>query len=338
VPQVFYNKEAGTKKITTETGAGQWGSALAFAGQHFGVEIEVYQVRASYDQKPYRRAYMETMGAKCYPSPSDRTETGKSFLAKDPKSPGSLGIAISEAVECAATAEDTKYALGSVLNHVLMHQTVTGLEAIKQMKMAGEYPDVLVGCTGGGSNFAGLCFPFVGQKFRGEAPKKFRVVACEPASCPSLTKGKYVYDFGDSAYKTPLIKSHTLGHSFMPPPTHAGGLRYHAMAPLISHLQEIGELEAVAIAQTECFDAGSLFAKTEGILPAPEANHAIAAAAREAMKPENAGKVILFNLCGHGHFDMTAWQAYKEGRLVDYAYPESEVAMALAGVPPVPEN
>lgn len=338
VPQAYYNKESGTKKIITETGAGQWGSSLAFAGQHFGIEVEVYQVRASYDQKPYRRAYMETMGTKCYASPSDRTEIGKSILAKDPNSPGSLGIAISEAVECAAGVEENKYALGSVLNHVLMHQTVTGQEAIKQMQMAGEYPDVLVGCTGGGSNFAGLCFPFIGQKFRGEAKKSFRVVAAEPASCPSLTKGKYAYDFGDTGQMTPLIKSHTLGHSFMPPPTHAGGLRYHAMAPLISHLQEIGELEAIALPQKECFEMGELFAKTEGILPAPEANHAIAAAAREAMKPENAGQVILFNLCGHGHFDMTAWQAYSSGNLKDYDYPEAEVAMALAGIPPVPDN
>merc|ERR1719199_1432089 len=256
VPQAYYNKESGTKKIVTETGAGQWGSSLAFAGQHFGIEIEVYQVRASYDQKPYRRAYMETMGTKCYPSPSDRTEVGKGILKKDPKSPGSLGIAISEAVECAAGVEENKYALGSVLNHVLMHQTVTGLEAIKQMQMAGEYPDVLVGCTGGGSNFAGLCFPFIGQKFRGEASKPFRVVASEPASCPSLTKGKYAYDFGDTGQMTPLIKSHTLGHTFMPPESHSGGLRYHGMAPLISHLKELGYLEAVAIEQKEAFDMG----------------------------------------------------------------------------------
>merc|ERR1719265_234533 len=281
---------------------------------------------------------METWGAKCYPSPSNRTEVGKQILKKDPKSPGSLGIAISEAVECAAGVEENKYALGSVLNHVLMHQTVTGQEAIMQMKMAGEYPDVVIGCTGGGSNFAGLCFPFLGQKFRKEAKKNFRVVAVEPASCPSLTKGKYAYDFGDTAQMTPLIKSHTLGHTFMPPPTHAGGLRYHAMAPLISHLQELGELEAVAVPQKECFEMGSLFAKTEGILPAPEANHAIAAAVREAKKPENDGKVILFNLCGHGHFDMTAWEAYTQGNLKDYDYPESEVAMALAGIPPVPDN
>lgn len=337
VPQAYYNKEAGTKKITTETGAGQWGCALAFAGQHFGVPVEVYQVKVSYEQKPYRRALMETYGASCYPSPSPRTQVGKSILEKTPDSPGSLGIAISEAVECAATSEDTKYALGSVLNHVLMHQTVTGQEAIEQMAMVGEYPDVLVGCTGGGSNFAGLCFPFIGQKFRKEAKKEFKVVAVEPASCPSLTKGKYAYDFGDTGQMTPLIKSHTLGHTFMPPPAHAGGLRYHAMAPLISHLKEIGELEADSVSQKEAFEAGSLFAKTEGILPAPEANHAIAQAVREAKKA-SPGQVILFNLCGHGHFDMTAWTAFNEGRLVDHAYPESEIAMALAGIPMVQES
>lgn len=336
VPQAYYNKMAGTKKIITETGAGQWGSSLAFAGQHFGIPVEVYQVRVSYDQKPYRRALMETWGATCYASPSDRTECGKKILEKDPNSPGSLGIAISEAIEAAAPVPENKYALGSVLNHVLMHQTVTGLEAIQQMEMAGDYPDVLVGCTGGGSNFGGLCFPFIGQKFRGEAKKKFRCVAVEPASCPSLTKGKYVYDFGDTAQMTPLIKSHTLGHTFMPPPAHSGGLRYHAMAPLISHLKEIGELEAEAIGQIECFEAGSLFAKTEGILPAPEANHAIAGAIREAKKARE-GEVILFNLCGHGHFDMAAWTAYNSGTLVDHEYPEAEVAMALAGIPLIPE-
>jgi len=231
--------------------------------------------------------------------------------------------------------EENKYALGSVLNHVLMHQTVTGLEAIEQMQMAGEYPDVLVGCTGGGSNFAGLCFPFLGQKFRKEAQKSFRVIAVEPASCPSLTKGKYAYDFGDTAGMTPLIKSHTLGHTFVPPATHAGGLRYHAMAPLISHLCELGELEAIALPQKEAFEAGSLFARTEGILPAPEANHAIAGAIRAAREAQE-GQVVLFNLCGHGHFDMTAWTAFNEGRLVDHDYPEGEIAMALAGLPSVP--
>lgn len=334
VPQAYYNKEAGTKKLTTETGAGQWGCSLAFAGQHFGIPVEVFQVKVSYEQKPYRRALMETYGATCVPSPSTKTKAGAAILAKDPSSPGSLGIAISEAVECAAGDEDTKYALGSVLNHVLMHQTVTGLEALEQMAIAGEYPDVLVGCTGGGSNFAGLCFPFVGQKLRGEAPKKFRVLAVEPESCPSLTKGSYAYDFGDTAQMTPLIKSHTLGHTFVPPPAHAGGLRYHAMAPLISHLKELGELEAEAVSQVEAFEAGALFSKTEGILPAPEANHAIAGAIREAKKAKE-GEVILFNLCGHGHFDMTAWTAFNEGKLKDYEYPEGEIAMALAGIPPI---
>jgi len=337
VPQAYYNKIEGTKLLTTETGAGQWGCSLAFAGKHFDIPVEIYQVKVSYEQKPYRRAFMETFGAKCYPSPSDRTKAGRDVLAKDPKSPGSLGIAISEAVECAATSEDTKYALGSVLNHVLMHQTVTGLEAIEQMALAGEYPDVLVGCTGGGSNFGGLCFPFLGQKFRKEAKKNFRVLAVEPASCPSLTKGKYAYDFGDTGQMTPLIKSHTLGHTFMPPPAHAGGLRYHAMAPLISHLHELGFLEAESVAQIEAFEAGALFAKTEGILPAPEANHAIAGAIREAKKAKD-GEVILFNLCGHGHFDMTAWTAFNEGKLVDHAYPEAEIAMALSCIPTIPEN
>jgi tryptophan synthase beta chain len=337
VPQVYYNKEAGVKRITTETGAGQWGSALSFAGAHFGVDIEVYQVRVSYDAKPYRRAFMETFGAKCYPSPSDRTNAGRAVLEKDPNSPGSLGIAISEAVECAATDENTKYALGSVLNHVLMHQTIIGQEAIKQMEIAGDYPDVLVGCTGGGSNFAGLCFPFIGQKFRGENKKPFRVVAVEPAACPSLTKGKYAYDFGDTAGMTPLIKSHTLGHTFMPPPLHAGGLRYHGMAPLISHLKELGELDAVAYQQKECFEAGKLFAQAEGILPAPEANHAIKGAVDEALKCKESGeaKVILFNMCGHGHFDMAAWSKFNSGELVDHEFAADEVAMALSGIPQV---
>jgi tryptophan synthase beta chain len=336
VPQAFYNMKDGTKKIVTETGAGQWGSALAFAGAQFGVEIEVYQVKASYKQKPYRRAFMETFGAKCFPSPSERTQAGKKLLAADPNCPGSLGIAISEAVEVAVGAEENKYALGSVLNHVLMHQTVTGQEAIKQMQLAGEYPDVLVGCTGGGSNFAGLCFPFLGQKFRKEAKKNFKVVAAEPASCPSLTRGKYAYDFGDTMQMTPLMKTHTLGHTFMPPESHSGGLRYHGMAPLISHLKELGHLEAVAIEQKEAFDMGALFAKTEGILPAPEANHAIAAAIQEAQKARP-GQTVLFNLCGHGNFDMTAWTDYNEGRLVDHAFPEDAIAKAWLDIPAVNE-
>lgn len=339
VPQVYYNKMAGTKKITTETGAGQWGSSLAFAGASFGVEIEVYQVKISYETKPYRSIYMNTFGASCYPSPSTRTESGKAALERDPNCTGSLGLAISEAVEsCVKSTVPTKYCLGSVLNHVLMHQTIVGQEAIKQLELAGEYPDVLVGCTGGGSNFAGLCFPFIGQKLRGEAKKPFRVVAVEPAACPSLTKGKYAYDFGDTAKLTPLIKSHTLGHLFMPPPDHAGGLRYHAMAPLISHLKELGELEATAYHQTECFEAGVLFAKAEGIVPAPEANHAVKGAIVEALKCKESGeaKVILVNLCGHGYFDMPAYAKYNQGGMVDNDYRQEDLAMALAAIPNVP--
>lgn len=337
VPQAYYNKVSGTKKIVTETGAGQWGSSLSFAGRQFGLEVEVYQVKVSYEQKPFRRAYMELCGAKCYPSPSTRTESGRKILAENPRSPGSLGIAISEAVECAVGAEDTKYALGSVLNHVMLHQSVIGQEAIEQLRMAGEYPDVLVGCTGGGSNFGGMVFPFIGQKLRKQAKKNFRVVAAEPASCPSLSRGPYAYDFGDTVEKTPLIKSHTLGHTFVPPPSHSGGLRYHAMAPLVSFLKELGELEAIAINQQESFEAGALFARTEGIIPAPEANHAIAATIREA-KAAPEGHVILFNLCGHGHFDMTAWTAFMEGKLVDYPLPESEIAMALSCLPQVSQG
>ncbi|MGW8269651.1 MAG: TrpB-like pyridoxal phosphate-dependent enzyme [Burkholderiales bacterium] len=333
VAQAFYNKEAGVKKITTETGAGQWGSSLAFAGALFGIEIKVWMVRVSYNQKPYRRALMETYGATCIPSPSPETQSGKAILAQNKDHPGSLGIAISEAVEVAATNDDTKYALGSVLNHVLMHQTVVGQEALLQLEMAGDYPDVLVGCTGGGSNFAGLAFPFIGAQLRGG--KKVRVVAVEPSACPSLTRGKYAYDFGDTGHLTPLVKMHTLGSTFTPPGFHAGGLRYHGMAPLVSHCKELGLLDAVAYHQKECFAAGVQFARTEGILPAPEANHAVKGAIDEALRCKREGKseVILFNLCGHGHFDMQAYMDYFAGKLVDQNYDEAELTMALAGLP-----
>ena len=335
VAQAFYCREEGVKRIATETGAGQWGSSLALAGSFFGLEIEVFMVRVSYDQKPYRRAFMETFGATCHPSPSNLTEVGKKILAENPDSTGSLGIAISEAVEVAAQRDDTKYALGSVLNHVLLHQTVVGQEAIRQMELADDYPDVIVGCTGGGSNFAGLSFPFIGRKLRGE--QDVRVVAVEPANCPSLTKGKYAYDFGDTGQMTPLVKMHTLGSSFVPPSSHAGGLRYHGMAPLVSQLVDLGQVEPTAYSQTECFEAGVTFAKAEGILPAPEANHAVKGALVEAMrcKEEGESRAILFNLCGHGYFDMQAYMDYSSGKLADHPYDESEVAMALAGLPSV---
>jgi tryptophan synthase beta chain len=335
VAQAFYCREEGVKRIATETGAGQWGSSLALAGSFFGLEIEVFMVRVSFDQKPYRRAFMETFGATCHPSPSNLTEVGKKILAENPDSSGSLGIAISEAVEVAAQRDDTKYALGSVLNHVLLHQTVVGQEAIRQMELADDYPDVVVGCTGGGSNFAGLSFPFIGRKLRGE--QDVRVVAVEPANCPSLTKGKYAYDFGDTGQMTPLVKMHTLGSSFVPPSSHAGGLRYHGMAPLVSQLVDLGQVEPTAYSQTECFEAGVTFAKAEGILPAPEANHAVKGALVEAMrcKEEGESRAILFNLCGHGYFDMQAYMDYSSGKLADHPYDESEVAMALAGLPSV---
>jgi len=335
VAQAFYCREEGVKRISTETGAGQWGSSLALAGSFFGLEIEVFMVRVSFDQKPYRRAFMETFGATCHPSPSNLTEAGKKILAEDSDSPGSLGIAISEAVEVAAQREDTKYSLGSVLNHVLLHQTVNGQEAMRQMELADDYPDILVGCTGGGSNFAGLSFPFIGRKLRGE--QDVRVVAVEPANCPSLTKGRYAYDFGDTAQMTPLVKMHTLGSSFVPPSSHAGGLRYHGMAPLVSQLVNLGQVEPTAYSQTECFEAGVTFAKAEGILPAPEANHAVKGALVEALrcKEEGESKAILFNLCGHGYFDMQAYMDYSAGKLVDHPYDASEVAMALSGLPSV---
>jgi tryptophan synthase beta chain len=335
VPQAFYNAAEGTKRITTETGAGQWGSALAFATAQYGIECEVWQVRASYDQKPYRKALMEVWGATVHPSPSEVTDAGRAILAADPYSTGSLGIAISEAVEMAAKDPDTKYALGSVLNHVLMHQTIIGEEALLQLAKVGETPDLLVGCTGGGSNFGGLSFPFVREKLAGRMNPTIRCV--EPAACPSLTKGEYRYDFGDTLGMTPLVKMHTLGHDFIPDPIHAGGLRYHGMSPLVSHLYEQGLVEAEAIGQIECFDAAVAFARTEGIVPAPEPTHAIAAAVREAKLCRESGeeKVIVTALCGHGHFDLAAYQAYLEGSLVDRDYPEEKVAEAMARVPVV---
>jgi len=335
VAQAFYNQQEGVKKLATETGAGQWGSSLAFAGALFGIEVLVFMVRVSYDQKPYRRALMETYGARCIPSPSNETRSGRAILAKDAKHPGSLGIAISEAVEVAAQRSDTKYALGSVLNHVLLHQTVVGQEAMIQMEMAGAYPDVIVGCTGGGSNFAGIVFPFLGAQLRGG--RKVRIVAIEPAACPSLTRGQYAYDFGDTAHLTPLAKMHTLGSTFTPPGFHAGGLRYHGMAPMVSHIKELGLIEARAYHQISCFEAGVQFARAEGILPAPEANHAVRGAIDEALKCKQEGKsrTILFNLCGHGHFDMQAYIDYFGGNLKDIEYDEAELAMALAGLPSV---
>ncbi len=335
VAQAFYNKEAGVKTITTETGAGQWGSALSFAGSLFGIEIKVFMVRVSYEQKPYRKALMQAYGAECIPSPSTETEVGRRIREQFPDTTGSLGIAISEAVEIAAKNDDTKYALGSVLNHVLLHQTVVGLEAMQQMEMAGDEPDVLVGCTGGGSNFAGLVFPYLGEQLRGG--KKVRVVATEPAACPTLTRGKYAYDFGDTGHLTPLVKMHTLGSTFVPPGFHAGGLRYHGMAPLVSHVQELGLIESRAYRQTGCFEAGIQFARAEGILPAPEATHAVKGAIDEALrcKEEGVSQTILFNLCGHGHFDMTAYTDYFAGKLEDKDYDAKLLEDALGQLPPV---
>jgi tryptophan synthase beta chain len=335
VPQAFYNKEAGIKRITTETGAGQWGSALSFAGSLFDIAIKVFMVRVSFEQKPYRKALMQAYGAECVPSPSTETQAGRAIREKYPDTTGSLGIAISEAVELAATNGDTKYALGSVLNHVLMHQTIVGLEAMKQMEMAGDYPDILVGCTGGGSNFAGLVFPFLGAQLRGGT--KVRIIAAEPTACPTLTRGKYAYDFGDTGKLTPLVKMHTLGSGFVPPGFHAGGLRYHGMAPLVSHIQELGFVEPRAFHQRPCFDAGIQFARAEGILPAPEANHAVRAAIDEALtcKKEGKSKVILFNLCGHGHFDMSAYAEHFAGNLEDRDYDQKVLDKALSELPQV---
>ncbi|CAO1948583.1 unnamed protein product [Urochloa humidicola] len=334
VPQAWYNAAAGVKNVVTETGAGQWGSALSFASSLFGLNCEVWQVRASFDQKPYRRLMMETWGAKVHASPSPATEAGKKILAADPSSPGSLGIAISEAVEVAAMSADTKYCLGSVLNHVLLHQTVIGEECLEQLAALGEAPpDVVVGCTGGGSNFGGLAFPFMREKLAGRMSPEF--IAVEPAACPTLTKGVYAYDFGDTAGLTPLMKMHTLGHGFVPDPIHAGGLRYHGMAPLISHVYELGFMDAVAIQQTECFEAALKFARTEGIIPAPEPTHAIAAAIREAMECKRTGeeKVILMAMCGHGHFDLAAYEKYLRGDMVDLSHPADKLEASLATVP-----
>lgn len=336
VPQAFYNAAAGIRRLTTETGAGQWGTALAFAAAQFGLECEVWQVRASYDQKPYRKIMIETFGASIHPSPSDLTEAGRRILAADPDSPGSLGIAISEAVEVAAQNPDTNYALGSVLNHVLLHQTIIGEEALLQLAKVGATPDVIVGCTGGGSNFAGLAFPFLREKLAGRMSPTIRAV--EPASCPSLTKGVYAYDFGDTAGMTPLMKMHTLGHDFIPDPIHAGGLRYHGMSPLISHVYELGLIEAVAKSQKECFEAGVRFARSEGIIAAPEPTHALAACVEEALRCKETGeeKVILTALCGHGHLDLPAYGRFLAGDMVDHELSDEAVEAALAGLPSVP--
>jgi tryptophan synthase beta chain len=335
LPQAFYNREAGVRRLATETGAGQWGSALAFAGAVFGLEVKVYMVRASYDQKPYRRHLMEVYGAEVVASPSMSTEYGKRVLAEDPDSPGSLGMAISEAVEDAARREDTKYSLGSVLNHVLLHQTVIGIEALEQMAMAGEEPEIIVGCTGGGSNFAGLVFPFVGRQLRGEG--NYRVIAAEPEAAPSLTRGEYRYDFGDTGKMAPLVKMHTLGHDFIPDPIHAGGLRYHGMAPLVSLLKEQGLIEARALPQRQTFEAGVRFARAEGIVPAPESTHAIKVVMDEAERARDEGtpRVILFNLSGHGHFDLSAYERYLHDRLEDFAYPSERIEESLASLPNV---
>jgi tryptophan synthase beta chain len=334
VAQAYFNKAAGTKALTTETGAGQWGSALAFAARAFELDLEVYMVRVSYEQKPYRRVLMETFGASVYPSPTDRTAYGRQVRAEQPQSPGSLGIAISEAVETAATSGGAKkYSLGSVLNHVLMHQTVIGVEALRQMEMAGEYPDAVVGCVGGGSNFAGLAYPFLARDLHDGGRTRF--IAAEPAAVPSLTKGAYTFDYGDTARMAPIVKMHTLGHDFVPAPIHAGGLRYHGMAPSLSALYDAGYIEATAVRQLAAFDAAVRFARAEGILPAPEPAHAIAAVIDLAREAREAGEkpVILFNLCGHGHFDAGAYEAYLRGRLEDYEYPEEEVRAAMSRLP-----
>lgn len=335
VAQAYYNKKENVKRITTETGAGQWGSALAFACNLFGLECKVYMVKVSYNQKPYRRLLMQTWGATCVPSPSQDTEAGRKILAENPDSPGSLGIAISEAVEDAAKREDTKYSLGSVLNHVLLHQTIIGEETQKQFEKLGEYPDIVVGCVGGGSNFAGLALPFVRDKIVNQ--KKTRIIAVEPLACPSLTKGLYRYDFGDTACTTPLLKMFTLGHNFMPPPIHAGGLRYHGMAPIVCHLYDLGFIEAVALHQTSVFEAAVSFARAEGHVPAPETAHAIRVVMDEAIRCRESGekKVIVFNASGHGHFDMGAYDLYFSGKLEDYEYPEEKVKEALKTLPQV---
>jgi tryptophan synthase beta chain len=335
VAQAYYNAQAGVKKITTETGAGQWGTALAFACQMFGIECEVFMVKVSYNQKPYRKILMNTYGAKVHASPTNLTEAGKQILAQDPNSPGSLGIAISEAVEVAAMNEDVKYALGSVLNHVLMHQTIIGQEAILQMAKAGDMPDIVVAPFGGGSNFAGIAFPFLRLNF--DEGKKIRCIAVEPASCPKLTRGKFMYDFGDTLGMTPLLPMYTLGHNFVPSPIHAGGLRYHGAGAIVSQLLKDGLIEAQSQYQNEVFEAGMMFAKSEGIVPAPEANHAIATVIQEAQKAKAEGKAktILFNLCGHGNFDMAAYEAYLAGKLVDEEVTLADIEASLADIAPL---
>ena len=334
--QAYYNKISGTKKICTETGAGQWGSALAMACALFGLECKVYMVKVSYNQKPYRRMMMETWGANCVPSPSNETKAGQTILEKDPESPGSLGIAISEAVEAAVTTEGAKYSLGSVLNHVMLHQTINGLECLKQMAIAGDYPDVVIGCAGGGSNFAGHCLPFVRDKING---KDIDIIAVEPTSCPTMTRGPFAYDFGDTVQMTPLLPMHTLGHSFVPAPIHAGGLRYHGMAPIVSQLLLDNLIRAEAIPQMETFQAGLTFARTEGFISAPETNHAVAATIREAIRAKEEGKekVILFNWSGHGLVDMAAYEDYLTGKLSDHALPEEEIHRALGDIDPLPK-
>ena len=335
VAQAFYNQAAGIKKLTTETGAGQWGSSLAYATHLFGLDLQVFMVRVSFDQKPYRKAMMETYGGRCIASPSDTTNAGRAILAEHPDSSGSLGIAISEAVEVAAQSDDTKYALGSVLNHVLMHQSIIGIESMEQMAMADDYPDIVIGCTGGGSNFAGIAFPFLGENLRDG--KTTRIIGVEPAACPSLTRGKYAYDFGDTGKMTPLVKMHTLGSGFVPfgLPCRRAALPRHG--PLVSHAHNLGLMEARAYHQLECFEAGVKFAGVEGIIPAPEATHAVKGAMDEALACKETGesKAILFNLCGHGHLDMQAYIDYFDGKIVDQEYSEEEVAMALAGLPSV---
>jgi len=336
IAQAYYNKVAGTKRITTETGAGQWGSALSMCCALFGLECKVYMVKISYNQKPYRRVMMQTWGATCSASPSTETQAGRSILEKSPDSPGSLGIAISEAVEVAATHEDTKYALGSVLNHVMLHQTVIGQETQKQMEIAGDYPDIVIGCAGGGSNFAGMAFPFIRDKIHG---KEIEIIASEPASCPTLTRGPFAYDFGDTVQMTPLVPMHTLGHSFVPAPIHAGGLRYHGMAPLVSQLVMDGLIRPEAIPQMETFEAGITFARSEGYLSAPETNHAVAMTIREALKAKEEGKekVILFNWSGHGFVDMGAYEAYLAGKLSNHELPAEEIKRALKDIDALPK-
>ncbi|MEM3754988.1 MAG: TrpB-like pyridoxal phosphate-dependent enzyme [Candidatus Bathyarchaeia archaeon] len=331
VAQAYYNMKEGKERMATETGAGQWGSALAFGCMLFGIKCTVYMVKASYNQKPYRRVLMELWGAEVYASPSKKTEAGRKILEKDPDNPGSLGIAISEAVEDALTHENTSYGIGSVFNHVLLHQTVIGLEAKKQLELVEDYPDVIFGCIGGGSSFSGLFWPFYYDKVSGKAPKDVRFVAIEPTACPSITKGEYMYDHGDTARLTPLVKMHTLGHEFIPPPIHAGGLRYHGIAPTLSILNKEGILETKAYNQLEVFDAARLFIRTEGIIPAPEPSHAIKGVVDEALKCKETGeeKVIMFLLCGHGHFDMQAFDEYLQGKLPPCDYPKEEVEKAI---------